>query len=170
MSAHALFWLILGLLLMAAELVLPGLVVVFLGLGALLVAGAVSLGWLAHPLNAGTAWFVTSLALVAGLRGIAKRWIPADVRRAPVEDDDSDVHGQLVEVVEAVGAAGEADAALRPGRIRYRGALWDARSAAGPIASGASARLLYRDNLVWVVEPAFDGGELAERIEEETRP
>jgi hypothetical protein len=54
--------------------------------------------------------------------------------------------GQTVKVIEAVGEE-------RPGRIRFRGAEWDARTTEGRLPKGAKARILYRDNLTWIIEP-----------------
>jgi hypothetical protein len=54
--------------------------------------------------------------------------------------------GQTVTVVEPVDDESA-------GRIRFRGATWDARTTEGRLPKGAEARILYRDNLTWIVEP-----------------
>ena len=142
------FWLILGLSLIGAELLAPGLVVVFLGMAALIVAGAVALGLVPHWIHQGTLWFTSSLGLIVALRRAATRIFPPDTDVARVEEDDSDLLGEVVEVVEAVSADDE------NGRIRLRGATWTAKSIEESLPAGSKAQLVYRDNLVWVVEPA----------------
>jgi hypothetical protein len=73
-------------------------------------------------------------------------------------DEDAEAMGETVMVVEQVGEE-------EPGRIRYRGATWEARAVEGTLPKGAEAALLYRDNLTWIVEAADDADldhELAE--------
>ena len=40
------------------------------------------------------------------------------------------------------------------GRVRYRDATWEANCHDHTIEAGRKATLVYRDNLVWVVEPS----------------
>lgn len=148
MTTAVWFWLILGLSLIGAEFLVPGLVVVFLGFAALLVAGSVALGWTPHWIHQGTLWFTSSLALIVALRRAVTRVFPPETVVARVEEDDSDLYGEIVEVVEAISPDHE------QGRIALRGAGWAATSIQHPLAVGTRAKLVYRENLVWVVEPA----------------
>ena len=61
-----------------------------------------------------------------------------------------------MKVLELV-ASGNSD-----GRIRHRGSSWPATCLEGSIPEGKKARLLYRDNLVWFVEPEMDPDLLAD--------
>lgn len=142
------FWLILGLSLIGAELVVPGLVVVFLGLGAFLVAGAVGLGFVPHWMHQSTLWFISSLGFIVALRKAATQLFPAEIVVARVEGDDEDLFGHVVDVVDEI-SADNAD-----GRIRLRGVSWTATSIEHTLPAGSKAKLVYRENLVWVVEPA----------------
>lgn len=148
MSAEQVTWVWAGAgaLLMALELVVPGLILVFLGAGALVVAGVRALGWVQGTLPSLTAWFVASSALLLGLRSLLQRLLPGQTERGQT-DEDADAFGQVVPVVEAI-PGGEAE-----GRIRFHGTSWPARSAEGPIEAGAAARILYRESNAWVVEP-----------------
>ncbi len=145
MSAFVLFWLILGALLVVAELFAPGLVVVFLGLGAWVVAALAAAGIITTPLAAFGVWGGTSLALTVSLRGAAQKLLPAETSRKDV-DEDAEFEDTVVDVVTPV-VAENAD-----GRIRLQGTTWAARALDEPIAAGGRARLLYRENLIWVVD------------------
>jgi hypothetical protein len=72
-------------------------------------------------------------------------------------DEDAEAMGQTVKVIEAAGEE-------KPGRIRFRGAEWDARTTDGRLPKGAEARLLYRDNLTWIIEP-IDYAQLEHDVE-----
>ena len=141
-----LIWLGVGLTLMALELLVPGLVVIFMGMAAVLVAGLQWVGLLSSLPASLAAWMSLSVVLVAALRKVIGRWLPAEVRQNLIDEDVQAVD-QLVPVIAACAPDHER------GRIRFQGTSWPARTLEGTIASGARARLLYRDNLSWIVEP-----------------
>lgn len=146
MSPFVLFWLILGAILVVGELALPGLVVVFLGLGAWGVAALVAGGIVTSPVAAFGAWTGISLALTLSLRGAAQKLLPAETSKTDV-DEDRELEDTIVDVVADV-AADHSD-----GRIRMQGTTWAARALDEAIPKGSRARLMYRENLVWVVSP-----------------
>lgn len=137
-----------GFLLMAVETVVPGGVAGFLGVGGLVIAGLRALGLLLDPWTAIITWVFLSVGLTIALRPLAMRFVQGEISLA-LTDEDAEAMGEIVTVIEEVG---EED----PGRIRYRGASWDARTVEGRLPKGAQAKLLYRDNLTWIVEPADD--------------
>lgn len=143
----ATIWFIAGALLMAAELLLPGGVVFFLGLGAAFVSLLLYAGILDGWLQAFTAWFIGSLVLIFGLRGIVQKLVPAVVERGRT-DEDLDAYNQHAHVSERIPAGGE-------GRIDFRGSTWSAKAygADKDIEAGTEVRIVFRDNLVWIVEP-----------------
>jgi len=138
-------WLIAGLVLIAMELFIPGLVVCFLGLGAMIVAVLRWSGLITGVVASFTVWFITSIALLIGLRHLLLRWVPSESTYT-VADEDLDAVGAIVEVVQEVSE-------ISQGRIRYAGTTWPATTRHGTLLPGQKARLLYRDNLVWVIEP-----------------
>ncbi len=137
-----------GLLLMAVETILPGGVAGFLGLGGLVIAGLRAVGLLINPWTAIITWAFLSVALTIALRPIAMRFIQGDMSLS-MTDEDAEAMGETVPVIREVGQE-------EPGRIRFRGAEWDARTVEGTLPEGAEAKLLYRDNLTWIVEAADD--------------
>ncbi|HSP06730.1 MAG TPA: NfeD family protein [Acidobacteriota bacterium] len=139
-------WFFAGVGLLAMELFVPGLVVCFLGLAAMIVAGLRWAGFIPGLTESFTAWFVTSVILLLGLRHFALRWLPSD-RSFQTTDEDLEAVGTVVDVVQQISSSDQ------NGRIRYGGTSWPAVTREGVIPAGRQAKLLLRDNLVWIVEP-----------------
>ena len=135
-----------GVALMLIETVVPGGIACFLGVGGVVVGGLRALGLLADPMTAAVTWVFLSAGLTIALRPLILRFAQGDTSLA-MTNEDAEAMGETVAVVEAVGSDD-------PGRIRFRGATWEARTLEGTLPEGAEAQLLYRDNLTWVVEPA----------------
>jgi len=151
MSPDAITWLWLlgGIILLASELLLPGLVAMFLGLGALVVALLRWLGLIDSLAYSFTAWFVSSLAFIVFLRSTLQRFVPSETSFTPLEED-TDLFGAVAEVVETVSPS------HTDGRISFRGTTWPATSDAAEIPTGAKVTILFRDNLGWRVQPSDD--------------
>ena len=139
-------WIVAGVVLIALELIAPGMVLVFLGAGALLVALLVWLGLIETWVTSITTWFIASLGLLLALRGLFQRYMSGDAQSQST-DEDFDAYGETVEVVEATGPDQE-------GRIRYRGSTWPAACYDQTLQAGTRAQIVCRENLVWIVEPA----------------
>lgn len=138
-------WIAAGIAAMLAEVLIPGGIVAFLGLGAVLVGLGRYFGWLEGWMSQFTAWFVLSLVLLIALRGFVMRILPGSTSyESP--DEDAKVLGMEVEVVETVHPD------HHEGRIRFQGTTWAATSMDRIIPAGGKARLAYRDNTSWVVE------------------
>ena len=133
-----------GAFLMLIEAVVPGGIAFFLGIGGVAVGGLRALGLLVDPLSSIVTWVFLSTGLTIALRPLMLRFVQGDVSLA-MTDEDAEAMGETVTVLESVGPES-------PGRIRFRGAAWDARTLEGQLPEGAEAQLLYRDNLTWVVE------------------
>jgi len=131
---------------MLAELILPGLIVIFLGLGAWLVALGIYLGVWTDWASILTAWMVMSIALILGLRSMFARLAPGN-RVKGVLDEDLEASDTLVEVV----AVDPTDPTR--GRVSFRGSTWQVECLGGGLQPGKKVRLLKRENLVWLVEP-----------------
>ncbi|MCP4498990.1 MAG: NfeD family protein [Deltaproteobacteria bacterium] len=137
-------WLGVGVVLIAAEFALPGLVSVFGGIAALVVA-ALSFVGVTESLPAQLiTWMVLSVGMVVTLRKAARQYFQGDVIHADI--DEARMHyGKTVEVVEDLSDEKE-------GRIRYQGSTWTAISTGVSLKKGDQARLVFQDNLTWVVE------------------
>jgi membrane protein implicated in regulation of membrane protease activity len=137
-------WIVLGLLLIAAEMASAGgLYIVFFGAGGIVV-GILSLVGLAGP-----AWFqllVFAGVSVGGLllfRTRLLRWLQGDPNRPPVDA--------------LVGEIGHASEDLAPGavgRVELRGSAWSARNASGDVLTrGSRVRVVGVEGLMLFVEP-----------------
>lgn len=145
MEPPVLFWLVLGIFLMLSEIIVPGLVVVFLGIASLFVAFGIWMGWLQGWVEVMTAWFISSLALIFSLRQVFARLAPGNTQISNM-DEDVDAIGQVVEVVKTINPSSE------DGRIHFRGTTWAAKSNQ-IIKQGEKAILDSRELNLWVVSP-----------------
>ncbi|MHC4944213.1 MAG: NfeD family protein [Planctomycetota bacterium] len=143
-------WIITGAVLILAELIVPGLVLVFLGAGAFVVALLVWLGVIETWVIALITWFIASLLLLLVLRTLFQRLMPGEARKQST-DEDLDAYGEEVDVVETITPE-------KVGRISYRGTTWQAACYEITIEAGSKARIVYRENLIWVVEPIERSG------------
>jgi len=144
-------WLIAGVGLFASELFIPGLITGFFGLGAISVAALRWLGIVSGVTESFVAWFGISIVLLVTLRQVALKWFPSE-RSFVITDEDVAAVGTIVDVIQEIHPSESG------GRIRFSGTTWPAVSKEGVLLAGTKARLLYRDNLVWVVEPYSEFG------------
>jgi membrane protein implicated in regulation of membrane protease activity len=138
------YWVVGGIALMLLEVIVPGMVLVFLGAAALIVAVSIWFGILAGWIPALTAWFVLSLGLLIVLRSLFQRLMPGDEGWSST-DEDADAYGQVVDVAETIPKGAK-------GRIYFRGTTWPATCYDHTVQAGSQAKLVYRDNVVWIVE------------------
>lgn len=134
-----------GVALLLLELVLPGGIVGFLGISALLTASLVWMGWIPGFGAALAVWCIVSLALVVLLRRFVMRLIPGSTETG-ADDIEEGILGARVRVVEAVSR--------KTGRIVFRGVEWSARVASDvTLPVDAEVRVLERDGVTYLVEP-----------------
>ena len=95
-----LVWLIIGILLVLAEFILPGLVSIFLGLGALTVVALLHLGQIhSFPAQMLT-FFVSSFVYIFSLRALVVHFYPSDTSKGSVDEDWNDF-GTIARVTQA---------------------------------------------------------------------
>lgn len=140
-------WLVIGAVVMLTELVIPGGVVFFLGAACVVVAGSLWLGLVDTWVEVMTLFFISSLVLVISLRFVVSKFAEGDSTVSNTEEILDEVD-QLVEVLETIGPA---DAA---GLVKFRGSQWRALGDGGVMSSGSTARIVSRDNITLLVEPA----------------
>lgn len=139
------FWSILGIVLIVLELLVPGLITVFLGAGALVTAAALKLGLIEGWFQACLVWLGSSLGFVVMLRRVLMKYFGGKTEKVST-DEDLAAFGEVVEVVERISIDEE-------GRIKFRDTTWRAKSLGPTIEPGQEALIVYRDHLVWMVEP-----------------
>jgi len=141
------FWLTMGIVCIVAELVIPGGIIIFLGIAGLIVASALTFGLVQTWTSVLTLWFISSLALVILLRSFAQKIAGGDTSIANT-DEGLDAFGELLDVVEDIGPG------LQKGRVIFRGTEWDATGDGELIKAGDLAKFVSRDNICLIVTPA----------------
>ena len=140
-------WFILGVVLLVIELIASGFLAVFFALGAWITAillwiGVIDGNWLALAI-----FLITSVLSLFLLR----RRLRAVIGGRMGQDKDTeagldDFAGKIATVVE------EIDPAHNTGKVEFRGTHWSARAKV-PVRSGATVRIITRDNLTLNVAP-----------------
>lgn len=138
-----LIWIIAGLVMIFLEFVIPGGIISFLGLSALLVGLGVYLNLFDSLITALTTWFITSLILILTLRSLFMKYFEGDSIVQNVDEDENE-KGALVEITEVIYPHKE-------GRIKYRDTTWIARSDE-QIDVGVKARILKREGNIYIVK------------------
>lgn len=139
-------WLVAGSLLVLLEFLIPGLVVIFLGMGALLTAGVLYMGWITDSYWLVVFFALSSILMLATLRRLVVRFYPSDSERVEA-DEEKLVIGQKATALTTIT---DFDFS---GRIRYSGTTWTARSMHEEIPEGAAVEIVGRENIHFLVKP-----------------
>ena len=138
-------WLGSGIFLMAIEFLVPGLVMVFVGLGSLTVALSMHLGYIDGIIDQFIIFFISSIVYLLTLRFLILRFVPTDSRKENI-DEDKEVIGSIVEIVVDIDS-GEL------GRVEHSGSSWQARAEGNQtILKGEQVKIIGRDNITWIVQ------------------
>ena len=162
-GGSAFIWGVIGVLLIAAEMVIPGFTIFFFGAGALLTA----LIALVLPLVAGsftaqiTLWAASSILSFVFLRHKFRKIFGGTLlNRMPEEGV-----GEKVLVIEDITPE-------KPGRVRYRGSSWKAMSLTECFSAGNTVEIVESSGLELTVTAPFDGesagDDFIHRLEEGT--
>ncbi|MDQ8186375.1 NfeD family protein [Pelagicoccus sp. SDUM812002] len=117
----AVIWLIAGVVLIVAEFIVPGLVIIFFGLGALIVSLLAYLGWVTELSSQLLIFSALSIVLLFGLRWQFKGWFVGQSAETGGSDELSDLIGK--EVTCLTGFSPD-----RPyGKVEFKGANWKGR-------------------------------------------
>jgi len=138
-------WLSSGIFLTAIEFLVPGLVMVFVGLGALTVALGMHLGYIDEIVQQFITFFISSIIYLLTLRFLVLRFVPSVTRKENI-DEDEEVIGSIVELVADINS-GEF------GRVEHSGSSWQARAEGDQtILKGEKVKIIGRDNITWIVQ------------------
>jgi membrane protein implicated in regulation of membrane protease activity len=138
-------WLSFGLFCIVSEFILPGLVMVFIGLGSLTVALGIHLGYLSSIYSQFIIFFVSSIIYLITLRFIVLHFVPTATRKDDI-DEDREAIGTVVEVIEDISPG-------QQGRIQYSESSWQAKVEDDRvILKGEKATIIGRDNITWIVK------------------
>lgn len=145
-------WAVIGIACIGLEMIMPGFVIFFFGMGALATALCTLVPFVADIVWLQVIVFVafSTLSLVF-LRRRFTRIFAGSVFDSGKGNPEEEGIGGIAEVTETVGS-------VKDGRIRFMGTTWKARCREGEIPSGANARILGRDGMTYIVEPADAAG------------
>ncbi len=135
-------WTLLGLLLIAAEMFIPGFTIFFFGSGAI-ITGFLSLiipGLSANFTLQSIIWILSSILTLVFLR---KRFVKIFRGTILNKEIDTDV-GQTVKVIEAITPE-------KPGRVRYQGTSWKAVSYIESFEPNEMVDIVKEENLTFTV-------------------
>ena len=147
----ATLWFLIGLALVALEFAAPGIILVFFGAGAWLVALTSWLGWTTSTGSRLLVFAISSVVfLVSFRRGIQARFSGhvSDIHDPQVNLDE--FSGKRVEVLEDIDPNGVG------GRVEFKGADWSARSQTA-LKKGESAVIESVDGLCLIVRAGEEG-------------
>ncbi len=137
-------WLLIGVVCIGLELLIPGLVIIFFGFGAILTAVFSLL-----PFISDIFWLQILIFLVFSIISlIFLRKKCAIVFRGTVFYSEKDTSSGREDFAEAVENISE----KKEGRIKYRGTTWSARCEDGEINSGDTVKILRREGLTYIVK------------------
>jgi inner membrane protein len=139
----AVLWFLTGLVLLLAELALPGLIIFFFGVGAWVTAAFVLMLDISFPGQLGV--FIASSVLSLGVmrRFLLKKF---GIKRNISSELSEEFLGHTCTVIKTIvpGPAG--------GKVNFRGTTWNARSG-HLIEEGSAARIIAKESIVLIVEP-----------------
>ena len=139
-------WFALGVLLVGAEILVPGVLICFFGFAAMLIAAILLVfpGIPAAPLL--LLYTALSAVLVLGLRRLMPKSFRGRTTAAKTDPDDDDVVGAPATVIEDIVPGA-------PGKVEFRGTNWTAVSDSS-LPVGARAIVTERNDLTLSVKPA----------------
>ncbi len=140
---NGVLWFLAGLLLLLGELVMPGLVLIFFGLGAWVTALACL--FFDIGINVQLAIFLASSIISLALLRKAIREKYMNFRQGPSGDLEDDYIGQTVTALQDFGAN-------TPGKVSFRGSNWEAVSSS-PVTKGQTLVITGFKSIRLTVEP-----------------
>jgi membrane protein implicated in regulation of membrane protease activity len=138
-------WTILGLFFIFIEFFIPGLVIAFFGIGALVTALTTWIGITPSLSLQLIVFIVSSILSLILLRRLLKRTFLGKEQEETFDRNFNIEIGKIIPVIEFI-QPGEVG-----GKVRYQGANWSA-TASEPIAPGESVEIVGIDGLTLIVE------------------
>ena len=140
---QAYIWLICSVILIILEAVIPGGVIIFLGISGLVVFGLLKAGFVDSVYMRFIIWFIASIVMLLGLRSFFMKYFEGKTR-VQNTDEDIDAYGQNATVIESINPS-------QNGRIYFRGTSWSAKSEVS-IDKDETVIVIGRDSNTWVVK------------------
>ena len=141
-----LVWFCVGMVLLVAEIIIPGIILLFFGLGAWLVALMCFLGVLPETSYQLIVFAISSVIFLFAFR----KWLKAQFSGHVYDEQQPEVDldeftGKIVRVVEAVNAKSQT------GKVEFKGARWSVISS-GNHAVGSQVKIIGLDGIKLIIE------------------
>jgi inner membrane protein len=135
-------WSLLGLILIAAEMFIPGFVIFFFGSGAIITGflSALIPGLSSSFTLQGIIWITSTILSFTFFRKKFSRIFRGTILNKAITSDV----GRSVKVIEAISPD-------KPGRVRYQGTSWKASSYTESFNVGDKVDIIQEDNLTFIV-------------------
>ncbi len=143
--SNELLWFLFGLVVMLGEIITPGFVLIFFGMGAWIIS---LLLWLGVPISFTSQLFIfliVSVLLLVVFRKYGKKYFQGKVSRPDVAGSIDDIRGEKAIALSDIQP-------LIGGKVEFHGTVWNAEAEVA-IAKGASVEVLERNNLTLKVKP-----------------
>jgi inner membrane protein len=146
-ASAELLWFLVGLVLILSELMLPGFVIVFFGIGAWVTAALVATGILPGFNTQLIVFLIASILSLVLFRKKGKKYFDGDVSQAmkPGAAFD-DIRGQRAVVITPIVPN------MPGGQVEFHGTPWSAE-ADTPVAKGQPVEIIEQKSLVLRVKP-----------------
>ncbi|MGL1891588.1 MAG: NfeD family protein [Spirochaetaceae bacterium] len=135
-------WLIVGIVFIILEMFLPGFIIGFFGIGAIITCLTTLIGITPNFTSQMITFFIVSVVLLLLFQKVLKR------KLFGIKEETTNFNiqiGKIVPVTEFI------DPTEGTGKVKYQGAIWSA-SSEDKIAPGEKARLVGCDNLTLIVK------------------
>ena len=146
-----LVWFALGVILIMLEFMVPGVILVFFGIGAVITAALTWFGILPTATWQVIVFCVSSLGLLFGLRKYFSRFFKGEVEGEEGYSASKEYAGQQARVIRAISPNSP------DGRIQFEGTEWKA-VASRYIPEGEIVEIIEKHNITFTVRPVNRGG------------
>ncbi|GAA5132367.1 NfeD family protein [Thalassotalea piscium] len=140
-------WLVLAVIFAFLEIFIPGGILLNLAIASVLVSLGVHQQWLDTWVLTLTTWFICASILLFALYFVTDKFFQGEQSINNV-DDELDMYGKEVEVIESIGPG------ITAGRVIFQGTTWSALGDGSEIAKGSKVTIICKENISLVVEPS----------------
>jgi len=147
MSDPWFLWALIGIVCIGLEMLLPGFVIFFFGVGALVTALCSLVPFVSDTIWLQILLFITfSILSLVFLRRKFTKVFAGTVFDSHKTNKETDGVGKIADVIEMAGPVTE-------GRIRFQGTTWKAHTKAGECLPGTHVRIVSREGMTYIIEP-----------------
>ncbi len=145
-------WVIVAIVLSLAEIIIPGGILLNLGIASILVALGIKFAILDTWVMVLTVWFIVATFLLFFLNFFTNKFFGGK-QLIENTDEELDLFEKEVLVIENIGPG------TKKGRVEFQGTTWSALGDGSEIKAGEHAKIICKENISLVVEQVSATGE-----------